>query len=529
MYLIKSSVTNIVDVIESKHRKDAKNVKIPDSDESIFVIKDPQISKPDWFDYFSGSALEAFLKSSMTNPSAILVVKFGTQYFALTFGHGRFLINPYSTVADFGLRTCLNKLTGDKIKTVDSRTFDQVGLHTRQQVSDPQDFNNFSIDVEKDLVKAVDGHLDTSIGTYMKGSTCLTIVTSKNLLGLNSLCAELLSLYRKKAYEKEFAWIDNIKFLTDPSLIDDLNVTLVQKIANDDLSEMQLGAPEITDDSEIKHYKFTGLRSRDIYSIFPSIHAFAKSIIEKIKRENDSNPKLKRKLEVNDMFSSSVVAIDREDKASLKHSWKVFQCISAEIQKAGKTFKLLEGHWYEVDANYLDKIERQIKGISQSTVPFPNMNLGEREEDYNIRASATLNAICMDQDFVRMPGRSKFEFCDIFTKDKHIVHVKKHLGAAAISHLLNQGYVSAQMFSHDLEVRKELSQKDLVKGTSYVAKMNPSIFNSQLYEIVFVIASEKVKSLSSTLSFFSKITLAHKHKILTGMGYKVSCKIIQIK
>lgn len=530
IYLIKSTVTDFLDIIELDYQNDVKKVEIKDSEASFFLIKDPKENKPDWFNYFSGTDVERFLKASMTNPSAVLVVKFDGHYFALTFGHGRFMVNPYSTVPDFGLKVCLNVLSGDKIKTVDSRTLEQLGLHTRQQAITPMDFNNFTIDVEKDLIKSVDGHIDQgNIGTYFKGSTCLTIVTGKEISKLSELCAELITIYRKKTYEQEFGWVDNIKYISDLAKINDLNDQLLQKIVKQEFNDMFLGAPEITDDSDIKFYKFTGLRSSDVYSVFPSINEFERLISKKIAGINNRDKKANRKIESTDLFNCTVTAFDRNQKPSQLHSWRIFNCLHAEVIKSQKTYKLLDGNWYEIDDDYLKKIEAQVSMIPTSSLKIPHMNLKEDEEVYNVRAAKKLSALCMDQNFVQLAGRSKFEFCDIFTKDKQLIHVKKHLGASAISHLLYQGFVSAQLFSQNSDVRKELAGKKTIKGTVYEPKVNPNPFNSQNYEIVFVIASARTKPLKTLLSFFSKISLAHKFKVLSAMGYKVSCKTIEIK
>jgi len=59
-------------------------------------------------------------------------------------------------------------------------------------------------------------------------------------------------------------------------------------------------------------------------------------------------------------------------------------------------------------------------------------------------------------------GRSRVEFCDLYSNAKEIIHVKKYGGANLLSHLFSQALVSGESFLHEpafrVEVNKHLPQ-----------------------------------------------------------------------
>ena len=46
------------------------------------------------------------------------------------------------------------------------------------------------------------------------------------------------------------------------------------------------------------------------------------------------------------------------------------------------------------------------------------------------------------------------EFCDVFSKTKELVHIKRYGGSATLSHLFYHGVNSTEFFQMDVEYRK---------------------------------------------------------------------------
>ncbi len=113
-------------------------------------------------------------------------------------------------------------------------------------------------------------------------------------------------------------------------------------------------------------------------------------------------------------------------------------------------------------------------------------------------------------------GYSKIEFCDLYTKDKKIIHVKQYGGSAVLSHLFSQGIVSGELLLAGSEFRKKVNEKLLNshKFSNPNNKPNPSDF-----QIIFAIISSSSKQLE--IPFFSKVSLRNAKRRLETYGYKV--------
>lgn len=511
-------LSKIEDAVESEYKSKIQKVAIKDCDEAILIFKDPRDSKPDWFDYLK--PIKPNFPETLSSPSALLIIKTNESIFGVTMGFGRFILNLNKVVSDFGLKVCLNSIPSNKIKTLDKTNLEQLGFYTRQQAAIPMDFNTFNIEIERDLLKSVEGHLENGIAPYLKGSSSLTISTDKDISDLASLCLDLKKAYHKNTYQKEFGWIDNIKLLKDDLQITKLNLLLEQNLLEEQYEKIFLGSPEIVDDEKVGHYQFVGLRDTSKYPIFPSIEQYmAQRTVAQTKKTSLIEATKSDRLE----------AMDRDKKnPNNVYRWTIYRCLHAEIEDDDKTYKLLDGDWYEISEDYIKDIDKTINQIPVSELAFPNMGLTESEAAYNITTANSLSAACLDRDLIRPPSRTPFEFCDIFTNANQLIHIKKYTGASAMSHLLYQAYVSGQLYSQNANIRTEVEKKQSIQQMGIGHLANPKDFSTNNYEIIIAVATLKNKPIKKFLSFFSKVSLAHKYKVLRGLGYRVSIAKIQI-
>ena len=69
------------------------------------------------------------------------------------------------------------------------------------------------------------------------------------------------------------------------------------------------------------------------------------------------------------------------------------------------------------------------------------------EKEYNIAVCNEYpDRYCLMDRRNVYQGGSPIEFCDIYSRDKQFIHVKKYNGSSVLSHLFFQGYVSAENF-----------------------------------------------------------------------------------
>ncbi|MCP4900880.1 MAG: hypothetical protein GY906_28265, partial [bacterium] len=128
--------------------------------------------------------------------------------------------------------------------------------------------------------------------------------------------------------------------------------------------------------------------------------------------------------------------------------------------------------------------------------------------------SAPDKFLLMDKDTISIPGgRSSVEFCDLYTIDRHIIHVKRYRGSSSsLSHLFAQALVSAEIFSGDIDFRKAVNAKLEPDFTI------PHIENTKRddYEIVFAIIRGPARPTS--LLSFARLNLMRTCQRLSGYG-----------
>ena len=151
---------------------------------------------------------------------------------------------------------------------------------------------------------------------------------------------------------------------------------------------------------------------------------------------------------------------------------------------------------------------------------LPNYVEGD-EWAYNVGvANSYPDACCMDRKVIMHGGgHNRIEFCDILTRDKKIIHVKKYGGSSILNHLFAQGVISGELFMSDEDFRDKLNHElpDGYKLANVHARPN-----AQEYEIVYAIISKSPNPLD--IPFFSKVSLRNARRRLTSYGYAVTKK-----
>jgi uncharacterized protein (TIGR04141 family) len=150
----------------------------------------------------------------------------------------------------------------------------------------------------------------------------------------------------------------------------------------------------------------------------------------------------------------------------------------------------------------------------------------ESEAAYNQAvASRDATIALMDQQNIRYGGgASQVEFCDLFIKQRAMLHVKRYGGSSVLSHLFSQGVVSATLFLQDPEFRKEVKKKLGRAHRDGVPEGRPRV---EGYEVGFAIVSRSAGDL--VLPFFSKVNLRNAARTLMGLGYRVTLTKIGVE
>lgn len=192
----------------------------------------------------------------------------------------------------------------------------------------------------------------------------------------------------------------------------------------------------------------------------------------------------------------------------------------ADLNLEGHQYLLNDGKWYEVDQDYVHKVQQYYENATLSDIPMLDYAWKE-EKEYNVAVcNKYSDRYCLMDRRNIYQGGSPIEFCDIYSCDKQFIHVKKYNGSSVLSHLFFQGYVSAENF-FDLAYRQKANK---VLGKNFKVPETDTISASE-YEVVFAIAKDNLEEgVRQEIPFFSKVSFRSVSRKLKHYGFKVSIR-----
>jgi len=202
-------------------------------------------------------------------------------------------------------------------------------------------------------------------------------------------------------------------------------------------------------------------------------------------------------------------------------SWPIYKCLYAEIDSDGNKYILNDGKWFNVNIDFVAKTNDEFKKIKKSKLALPKY-CGGGEGKYNSKVSEDqpdTYALLDDKNRIfHGGGHGQVEVCDLFSKEKHLIHVKRYGKSSVFSHLFSQGFVSGQLIQLDSEFREKVKNKlpEVFQKLITVEKRP----EEQEFTITFAVISYSEGN-NLYLPFFSRVNLNNTAKILCGFGYKV--------
>lgn len=496
VYLTKERIKNFSDALEKPMHK-----IIIDKDSELYFSKSFS-DAPKWAAFFEGHTLDGLYSA---NASAIFLLNIKGRIFAIPFGPaGRHYLKKGTTEERFGLRATLNSVREGFLRSIDATSLGNEGMQVRTQSARPNPSDVFGLDIERDLVNSVTGELGNieGFGKTISGRDALHISAQGGLKKIKGQLAFLLEQSAKDTYKAEFEWIDNLAEITDTERIVNYNLSLIEKINNDAKpGKVWLAIPEMIDWHDHSGFKYANTQKAPL--------------IDDIYLGNFKAHLDKEQIELDDLKTTKVHRFLQSNEYARDH-WRVYDCIYFELEVDGETLFLSGGKWYRVksdivkDTNtFINKLPTNPEGIT-----FPEYK-HTSENAYNQELAKINHGQCVDAKKIMIEKRSSFEFCDVYTKNKQLIHVKIYSRSSVLSHLFSQGFVSASLMG-DEDFRIKINQKleaDLkLHDTSKRIEVGE-------YSVVYGIITSAEKNFD--LPFFSKLTLMHAAKDLGRMGFNV--------
>ena len=164
-----------------------------------------------------------------TSVSAIVFLPVNNRWFALTFGASYHNLKENSYEYDFGLRTTLNTLDPEKIKSTDL-LMPETAKRQRIQIPNASNLTYFDFNTDESIVKRLTGAVKEEYRGLLRnatGASSLRFATVCEASELIELCSRLLEIYLRRDYEESFPDLHNITPIKDPDLINSLENQLL--------------------------------------------------------------------------------------------------------------------------------------------------------------------------------------------------------------------------------------------------------------------------------------------------------------
>lgn len=474
----------------------------------------PSFTKPaPWLDLFGVHVPSEKARDFMNSSSrAALVVHVAGRLFVLAFGYGRYLLKDGICDQRFGIKTTLNLIESNSLRSIDKTTLGSVPLHSREQLSRSGTPHDFGINFDEDIVRAVTGKSkDATLGAIVSGSDVLAISVKCELDDLLGLLKNYLEYSQKTDYKKDFSWIDKVHELTDKAVIEKLNAELVGNIKKEKTDHVWLAVPGVIDWIGIGGFRYT---NKDVEPLRDDL-----DLDEFLSTVRDKNF-----IDI-DFLHQRRVKFFRSDNGAVPVEWSVFRCLYAEINLDGEKYILTDQNWYQISKDFVDEVEQSCNAIPACSISFPDYTLAthgaagsnEGELGYNKEIVNADNGsrTLLDRRLVTIKGLTPVEFCDVYTNAKQLIHVKRYGGSSSLSHLFQQGAVSAELFASESRFRQEVNSL-----LPHSERVDVNTIDPRSYEVAFLIVNKSDKEFR--LPFFSKVTLQSVARRLRGYGYKVS-------
>ena len=486
------------------------DTKIPEG--GVMYVGQSPIKQPWWKEYWG---INQELKQS--SASAIVFLPVNDRWFAITFGASYHNLKEKAYEYDFGIRTTLNSLDPEKIKSTDL-LIPETAKRQRIQIPNASNLTYFDFNKDESIVKRLTGAVKDEYADLIRnatGSSNLRFATVCEPDELIDLCSRLLEIYSRTDYEESFPDLQNITPIKDPDLIASLETKLLEEY-RDCTPNLTLAIPEIVDYTTNYKFKYRGASrmSEEYDDVFIG---------------NYRNYLTERGVEVNDvsLFNKHTLNVFDEN-GQLLRSYSIYKSLLFDCTLNGKTYRLCEGSWYEISSDFMAKLKAELDPVfidHHDVLCECNKKL---EGDYNIEASnlasAELEVCCLDKTSIAPQGQKDVEPCDLIAlngENAELMHNKISTRSSMLSHLFNQGVNSVILLMQNNESKVKLN--DLVESENLRERINRDNFH-----VTYGIISNKRRDMKSdALPIFSRISLLRCVRNLKLMRVPVSVYLIK--
>lgn len=497
----------------------------PDVDGEFYYLE-PTRRTPAWVGFVRPLVNDSLDSVESASNSALLLLRTSDRIFALTFGYGRSLLDLSKIEYQFGLRVALNRIDPSQLRSLDTKTFQDMVVSTSTQVSQATELPTFGVDISTDILRGVTGKpRDTTVTSQMSGADALVMNVKLLARELPGLCADLLDAFGEQHYKTDFGWIDQLSLVRRPQLIAQLNDQLVQELVSGQTAATHMAMPEVISWEDIDSFTIDGAPGQEYDDL--DLNAYLADLGAARSRITLSRLESRR------------VGVRYGRTGDVDRLWSLHKCLVSEQRVDGLLHVLIEGRWFEVADSLVTEVDQFTAALPPATAALIPAKAGEHEAVYNERLAKSSPGHLLKLDAqIKRPGgaASGIELCDVLSDRGELIHVKRKSRSATLSHLFSQGSVSATTFLRDgtyrdqirAHIEETLPANEQSRWLSLVPPSGSTVSQGR-YTVTYAVVANSTKPGADWLPFFSKLNLMQHGRLLGGMGFGVALDRIPVQ
>lgn len=422
------------------------------------------------------SAVEGFTGLEVNERShsaaGLVLVRTGRATYALSYGVGFHMLDPYFRDDDFGLEFATRCLDEAGVIKVRNQIMDGRGRVDEYSVARGERIDGFGLDRFGAIVRRICGTVSgielTSLRSGRTQRVKVECAESTIKLPLATSPEEFLSdlhaieeVCAREEPLPELGFVARLRAL-DPRghKATDAQAVLEQLLTDPDSPRLAISVPEPCQDAfgSAQSFRLTrGTRSTTTADLdLPSLLGFIRDVA--------NGERLRALSEVRVMMYSDD---DQQTPASATTSGRDW--LIADIPVAATRCFYGQGKWYEVGSGFIETLEEELQELldKQPTVVLPPWPEGERDSKgrdkhdegwYNEQAARRTGYLLFDKKNIvtdKFSGGG-LEICDLLGPQNQLICVKKATsakGTAPLNHLFAQAVTAVEALRGDVRVR----------------------------------------------------------------------------
>lgn len=542
LYLFRSEASRFEDLVQMASAKgiaQLEEVPVKAGIDLPFVgkafIKTQPKDAPKWHSFVEDFFEFSEFSLETQTLGIILLIKVDGRFLAVTFGYVYHHLNQNMLEPLFGLKVALSDLATNSIRSVDASKPDTKPFQRKIHTNIGSQIPEFGVDPNREWIRRAEGRSSGIIQGTISGADSFSF-NLNGLANLEGVCKAILKMYSDKGYQRKFPFVDHLRPLKPKEeIVTQLDAELLVMLQGTKADgQLAVADPDPFDykTEELDHFVIKAGETEMVVS---------ELTIDAIFEFFTRNPEVKRDYRAAIIYG---VGSDGRDVTSRKRLKDYLVCQinkpasenvahpkggKSKAKAASTIYTHCFGNWFQISGDHSKQIIEAVQRIEDLTgkltlPPFGLDDLGkiEGETPYNKRVATEKNWLLLD-NVLWHRGNDKIEPCDLITKNREFIIVKKMESSAYMSHLFSQASVCSQLLA---ENNTEFTEWLAAKIRPYDTELADNLQNRNEITFVFAVQTPKPGPLTDVMFFFSLINLREHAKDLQMRGYKVAmCKI----